>query len=55
MGISFITKLLVDFLVENLQPLKVQFYEWLKAKAADSESDVDDELVRVVAALLGLE
>ena len=54
MGLTFLTSLLVDFIAENIEPLKGQFYAWLKSKAADSESEVDDELVRLVAAILGV-
>ena len=54
MGQEFLVRLLVQFLKDNIIPLKQQFYEWLKAQAANSETEIDDEFVKLVAALLGL-
>lgn len=54
MNLDFLVKLLVEFLKDNIGPLKQQFYDWLKAKAAESDNDIDDEFVKLVAAILGI-
>jgi hypothetical protein len=54
MDLSFLYKLLIGFVKDNIGPLKQQFYDWLKAQAENTESEVDDDLVSLVAAILGI-
>lgn len=54
MDTSFLVKLLVEFLKDNIGDLKAQFIKWLREKAAKSPGEIDDNLVELLASLLGV-